>query len=944
MLAARWVSLLLWFHPLVWLVQKAHASACEEVCDAIAADYSGDTESYSGTLARVALNIVGRTPAVGGIPMIRTSEITQRLRKLKRGISWGSLSRRAVAIAFLLIVLTLGIVGTMRLTTATQGEGTSTWLKRSADDLISTLRNVPKVWKWSRPTAHSPVILATTVTVVDEAGIPIEGALITPDGLRASIKDGGGGYGWRHGNPTPLRTDSQGMAQINYPETIEPGIRTGGITFSIKHPDYYIEKVYDFCVQDKNEPVVLAKAPKPYPERLFDLCKRIADRRSHRSDAKTRLHVRLIAEEGDLGGVEQVLARIRPGGKDWLLNLHTEVLFDEYDFCEATVEPRGEKSYFVPTRFVEGSDEAFRDLSREIIGRSIAIVLDGEVLSTPTCHTEIRNGKFAIHSHVPLARNEAEEIASIINDATPKSLLDADSRGFEPEGDKTNVEKENVESGSVQGQVWIGNRPAGDSSVIYSRYAPESGPTAQRPVPTDSEGRFEVRDLPPGKYRFQRFIYYEVRTSDGYTGTGTGTHGATVEVKAGAMSHAEIGGKGRLVIGRLAPQANTNGEMVSVHSLERRLLQSTDEGRIPGDYVVLDIAEDGTFTIPDVRPGEWKTSFTAVQSMKDAVDRDVQAIPNRFVIPAATPGQEEEPYDLGDIELRLANSEPGSATGDSTQVETGNPPRLQFRLVVDQKDPACADTVTFGEESLCLAREVLLDETDVVAGDYEPLEGEMSGIEALLTITGSEKMEKLVEKHRRQRMAILLDGAVLSVAPLEEQKHHGFWLIVGRYSKETAMEILEVISGHPAEATVMDDNEKENMFIDLDTGKLSTPPENLDNQDVEAVSAWVRENGIDALCETSESVRGLVAFDTVSKVLRKTGLSEVKPEEIVEKSSGRKVGTASILSTKEELPAAYLIRTREGGEMLLRITDILDEPPRGVKILFEPWKPVPPGM
>jgi len=68
MAAARWLSVLLWFHPLIWKVLSAHSSACEEVCDSVAADYIGNAESYSSTLARVALAIVAKVPADGGHP------------------------------------------------------------------------------------------------------------------------------------------------------------------------------------------------------------------------------------------------------------------------------------------------------------------------------------------------------------------------------------------------------------------------------------------------------------------------------------------------------------------------------------------------------------------------------------------------------------------------------------------------------------------------------------------------------------------------------------------------------------------------------------------------------------------------------------------------------------------------------------------------------------
>ena len=52
----RIVSHLLWFHPLVWNIRGAHSVACEEVCDGVGADYVGCAQSYSETLARVALD------------------------------------------------------------------------------------------------------------------------------------------------------------------------------------------------------------------------------------------------------------------------------------------------------------------------------------------------------------------------------------------------------------------------------------------------------------------------------------------------------------------------------------------------------------------------------------------------------------------------------------------------------------------------------------------------------------------------------------------------------------------------------------------------------------------------------------------------------------------------------------------------------------------------
>jgi len=101
MFAARWLSTALWFHPLLWKLRDAHSAACEQVCDAIAADYVGSTESYSSTLARIALEIVGKIPAIGGIPMARSAQIVSRLRILKRRIYSSPLARHRVLLALL---------------------------------------------------------------------------------------------------------------------------------------------------------------------------------------------------------------------------------------------------------------------------------------------------------------------------------------------------------------------------------------------------------------------------------------------------------------------------------------------------------------------------------------------------------------------------------------------------------------------------------------------------------------------------------------------------------------------------------------------------------------------------------------------------------------------------------------------------------------------------
>jgi beta-lactamase regulating signal transducer with metallopeptidase domain/protocatechuate 3,4-dioxygenase beta subunit len=122
MFAARWLSTALWFHPLIWKLRDAHNAACEEVCDAVAADYVGNPESYSNTLVRIALEIAGKIPSIGGIPMARSSQIIGRLRILKRKIYSLPLARHWVVLSLLVGFVSLIGFGGLKLVYAKKSE------------------------------------------------------------------------------------------------------------------------------------------------------------------------------------------------------------------------------------------------------------------------------------------------------------------------------------------------------------------------------------------------------------------------------------------------------------------------------------------------------------------------------------------------------------------------------------------------------------------------------------------------------------------------------------------------------------------------------------------------------------------------------------------------------------------------------------------------------
>ncbi len=118
LLLNRLIQMAYWFHPLVWKTRDAHGAACEEAGDAVAANYIGDSRSYSSTLAAIALEILGPVPALGGIPMARSAEVVSRIRILKQRLYPARLPRQWMALSLGLGVFMLALIGGFSLTQA----------------------------------------------------------------------------------------------------------------------------------------------------------------------------------------------------------------------------------------------------------------------------------------------------------------------------------------------------------------------------------------------------------------------------------------------------------------------------------------------------------------------------------------------------------------------------------------------------------------------------------------------------------------------------------------------------------------------------------------------------------------------------------------------------------------------------------------------------------
>ncbi len=161
----RAIAVVFWWHPLAWIMCRAHGQACEEVCDAVAAAHVGDRDSYSRTLARVALAALAPTPALAGVPMARPAEIMRRLSRLQATPTEGSrpglrqiVTAGAVGAALLLALSGLQLVYAASTAPA---DATARMLHFPADRSLGTVwiqdanqrREIKTFYYWSEDTS-----------------------------------------------------------------------------------------------------------------------------------------------------------------------------------------------------------------------------------------------------------------------------------------------------------------------------------------------------------------------------------------------------------------------------------------------------------------------------------------------------------------------------------------------------------------------------------------------------------------------------------------------------------------------------------------------------------------------------------------------------------------------------------------------------------------------
>ena len=145
----------------------------------------------------------------------------------------------------------------------------------------------------------------------------------------------------------------------------------------------------------------------------------------------------------------------------------------------------------------------------------------------------------------------------------------------------------------------------------------------------------------------------------------------------------------------------------------------------------------------------------------------------------------------------------------------------------------------------------------------------------------------------------------------------------------------QLVLGPVVELTVNDDSAKKDFCVDLDTGRLVTPPADLNSEHEEAVVAWIRSKGVDAMAETSVSVQGLIGFDMVVQPVASELWDSVTAETILTREMLARAPAAlrHPCPARVPLPVTYMFKTREGGLGILQIVGFAENP-KGVKIRY----------
>ena len=210
----------------------------------------------------------------------------------------------------------------------------------------------------------------------------------------------------------------------------------------------------------------------------------------------------------------------------------------------------------------------------------------------------------------------------------------------------------NIQLGTIAGVVQRQSKPLPDTLVLLEPIASDGSLLPATEVRSARDGRFVFHGLAPGRYRLSRQIQWDTATDQGSTITGTWTHHQIVELEKDKTREITIGSPGRTLTGELLPPSGLATSDLAFGAGDFRFLTPAERPHnAPNSVYVLELNNDGTFTIPDVPPGTYNL-YVSARRNSDPLDSPEFAetqIANLRVPPGDTD------FSLGRFPLQLQN-------------------------------------------------------------------------------------------------------------------------------------------------------------------------------------------------------------------------------------------------------------------------------------------------
>ncbi|MFZ2641027.1 MAG: protein kinase [Verrucomicrobiia bacterium] len=250
--------------------------------------------------------------------------------------------------------------------------------------------------------------------------------------------------------------------------------------------------------------------------------KPIAQDAPSRTTTAPRLQFRLVADANDTAPADTLTD---PGSRE-TLRVRKEILLDESAVARASVVVSPERNVSVEVNFNEAGAKQFAQVTGMNIGKQLAVVFDGKVLSAPRIMSQIHN-KAVITGNFT-AVEVAETIAKVLNAAGPKPAAgvneqDGNSGSKPPLFDADmaqDVVKDLQPDGTVRSKTTITQRNATGESLRTIQFSTSDFIRVDRL--SDGQGRtipFTVKRVGTSTLRYEATLTEPVRPGAEYSYT-----------------------------------------------------------------------------------------------------------------------------------------------------------------------------------------------------------------------------------------------------------------------------------------------------------------------------------------------------------------------------------------------------------------------------------------